>query len=134
MIDEVIQNAWDVTTSQRVVNSTFWNDLYALDDNSTVMYDRFVMIVGLKRRATAYNIVFYTPLLGKRIYFFYMLNIHTFFSNFSYMYVYNKYNLKLPTRVYEESLVYLRLATQVKVYQQSDSLKDDSFKNYNRLK
>lgn len=63
VIDEVIQNAWDVTTSQYVVNSTFWNNLYALNDNSTVMYDRFVMTVDLKRRATAYNIVFYTPLL-----------------------------------------------------------------------
>ncbi|CAH2098231.1 unnamed protein product [Euphydryas editha] len=63
VIDEVIQNAWEVSTSQYIVNSTIWNKMYAFNDNDSMIYDRFVMNVGLKRRATAYNIVFYTPLL-----------------------------------------------------------------------
>ncbi|OWR49330.1 Cys-loop ligand-gated ion channel subunit protein, partial [Danaus plexippus plexippus] len=55
-IDDVIQNSWDITTEQYILNSTSWNS------NSSES-DRFVIEVVLKRRATAFNIVFYTPLL-----------------------------------------------------------------------
>ncbi|CAK1547717.1 unnamed protein product [Leptosia nina] len=62
-LDEVIQNVWETSSSQYIVSATSWNQMYASDDNSTHQSDRLVIKVGIKRRATAYNIVFYTPLL-----------------------------------------------------------------------
>ncbi|XP_047539209.1 acetylcholine receptor-like protein cup-4 [Vanessa atalanta] len=63
VIDDVVQNGWDVSTHQYVVNSSAWNQIYTFDDNSTRLNDRYIINVSLKRRATSYNIVFYTPLL-----------------------------------------------------------------------
>ncbi|CAH0715005.1 unnamed protein product, partial [Brenthis ino] len=61
-IDEVIQNEWEVEATQYVLNSSSWNSLYSY--NNTQKSDRFIININLKRRATAYNIVFYTPLLA----------------------------------------------------------------------
>ena len=61
----MVQNEWELVSEQYVLNATTWNSVYSAIDNSTRQSDRFVIDVKLKRRATAYNIVFYTPLLGK---------------------------------------------------------------------
>ncbi|KAJ8708358.1 hypothetical protein PYW07_010483 [Mythimna separata] len=62
-IDEVILNEWEVSTKQVIIKSTVWNRVYISDDNQTHQSDRLIISVELKRRATAYNIVFYTPLI-----------------------------------------------------------------------
>ncbi|XP_034826248.1 neuronal acetylcholine receptor subunit beta-3 [Maniola hyperantus] len=72
-IDEDIKNAWDVSTSHSIVNAAAWKTLTSLRENATDLYsntdnfthqsDRLVINVALQREATAYNIVFYTPLL-----------------------------------------------------------------------
>ncbi|XP_045507163.1 neuronal acetylcholine receptor subunit beta-3 [Colias croceus] len=63
LTDTVIQNAWEVSSSHFIVNVSSWNEMYPTDDNTTHQSDRFVLKVILKRNASAYNIVFYTPLL-----------------------------------------------------------------------
>ncbi|XP_047510600.1 neuronal acetylcholine receptor subunit eat-2 [Pieris napi] len=62
-LDDVILNIWEVSSSQHIVSSASWNLMYTSDDNTTHRSDRFAIKMSIKRRATAYNIVFYTPLL-----------------------------------------------------------------------
>ncbi|XP_023936039.1 proton-gated ion channel subunit pbo-6 [Bicyclus anynana] len=62
-IEEDIQNAWEVSTTQAIVDVLSWKKNYASNDNFTHQSDRLVITVNLQRRATVYNIVFYTPLL-----------------------------------------------------------------------
>ncbi|XP_072946372.1 uncharacterized protein NtR [Epargyreus clarus] len=62
-IDEVVRNGWDVTTKQFIVNASIWTRQYISSDNDTHQSDRFVVNISLTRKATAYNIVFYTPLI-----------------------------------------------------------------------
>ncbi|XP_063897340.1 acetylcholine receptor subunit beta [Helicoverpa armigera] len=62
-IDEVINNEWEMTTKQIVIGPTIWNKVYITDDNETHQSDRMIINVQVKRRAEAYNIVFYTPLI-----------------------------------------------------------------------
>ncbi|KAM3962178.1 uncharacterized protein ACR2FA_003674 [Aphomia sociella] len=62
-IDTIVRNEWDVRWSQHVVGTAKWNSLYPSANNDTNQSDRFVITLSLKRNATSYNIVFYTPLL-----------------------------------------------------------------------
>ncbi|CAH0697377.1 unnamed protein product [Spodoptera exigua] len=62
-VDKQIENQWEVSIKQLVIKPTVWNQVYISDDNETHQSDRLILSLQLKRRATAFNIVFYTPLL-----------------------------------------------------------------------
>ncbi|XP_026735502.1 neuronal acetylcholine receptor subunit alpha-5-like [Trichoplusia ni] len=62
-VDDVTENEWEVSTKQFIVKPNLWNHFYSTDDNETHQSDRYIIDVTLKRHATAYNVVFYTPLL-----------------------------------------------------------------------
>ncbi|XP_050554351.1 uncharacterized protein LOC118279296 isoform X4 [Spodoptera frugiperda] len=62
-VNKRIENVWDVSIKLLVIKPTVWNQVYVSDDNETHQSDRLILSLQLKRKATAYNIVFYTPLL-----------------------------------------------------------------------
>ncbi|CAD0205834.1 unnamed protein product [Chrysodeixis includens] len=62
-VDDVTENEWEVSTKRLIVKPHVWNQIYTADDNETHQSDRYIIDVSLKRHATAYNIVFYTPLI-----------------------------------------------------------------------
>ncbi|CAG4968585.1 unnamed protein product [Parnassius apollo] len=62
VIDEVIQNEWDMDIKQYVVSASSWGKIYTSSNNSETQSDRLVIKMTLQRRASSYNIVFYTPL------------------------------------------------------------------------
>ncbi|XP_073960973.1 neuronal acetylcholine receptor subunit NtR [Choristoneura fumiferana] len=59
---EVIPNEWQINWKQGVVLPAKWHAIFKPNDNDTDLSDRFLINIRLKRKATAYNIVFYTPL------------------------------------------------------------------------
>ncbi|CAH2058205.1 unnamed protein product, partial [Iphiclides podalirius] len=60
-IDEVIQNEWDIDYQQYVSSAASWIKTHP--NTSNIQRDRLIITMNLKRRASSYNIVFYTPLL-----------------------------------------------------------------------
>ncbi|KOB73492.1 Cys-loop ligand-gated ion channel subunit-like protein [Operophtera brumata] len=50
-------------SSTAVITPTYWNQLAKFLDNETHQSERYILSINLKRSATTYNIVFYTPLL-----------------------------------------------------------------------
>lgn len=64
-MDDVIQNEWEKTIKVVIVSNEIWSMLFDDIDNSTHQSDRLLISIQMKRTATTYNIVFYTPLLGR---------------------------------------------------------------------
>ncbi|KPJ14879.1 putative chitinase 2 [Papilio machaon] len=66
-IDDVIQNEWELDIQQNVVSAKTWSNIGAIIGTSTndsmTTSDKLFIKMNLKRRASSYNIVFYTPLL-----------------------------------------------------------------------
>ncbi|XP_049881273.1 neuronal acetylcholine receptor subunit eat-2-like [Pectinophora gossypiella] len=62
-IDDIVTNEWDMDVKIGVVPITVWSKLFVQMDNQTHQSDRLLLTLQLKRRASALNIVFYTPLL-----------------------------------------------------------------------
>ncbi|XP_059056222.1 neuronal acetylcholine receptor subunit beta-2-like [Achroia grisella] len=62
-IDAIVRNEWEVSWNQKIVPAFQWNKMYPNSNNDTNQSDRFLITLSLKRKATSYNIVFYTPLL-----------------------------------------------------------------------
>lgn len=63
-IDDMVQNEWALEMEQYTVTPTVWSDIWdSPGDNRTQQSDRVFINIEIKRRATPYNIVFYTPLL-----------------------------------------------------------------------
>ncbi|XP_075986064.1 neuronal acetylcholine receptor subunit NtR [Anticarsia gemmatalis] len=62
-IDNEVKSDWESTTKQVVIEHELWNQVYGIGDNMTHMSDRLIINVEVSRKATPYNVVFYTPLL-----------------------------------------------------------------------
>ncbi|KPI97751.1 Neuronal acetylcholine receptor subunit non-alpha-2 [Papilio xuthus] len=64
-IDDVIQNEWELDIQQYVLSAQAWNIGATMENgaNDSTTSDRLIIKMNLKRRASSYNIVFYTPLL-----------------------------------------------------------------------
>ncbi|XP_048004263.1 acetylcholine receptor subunit alpha [Leguminivora glycinivorella] len=60
---KVIPNEWNIEWKQGVVEPSAWHTIFTANDNDTNQSDRFLVNISLSRRATAFNVVFYTPLL-----------------------------------------------------------------------
>ncbi|XP_063630270.1 acetylcholine receptor subunit alpha [Cydia splendana] len=61
--NKVIPNEWSIEWKQGVVEPSAWHTIFTANDNDTNQSDRFLVNIALRRRATAFNVVFYTPLL-----------------------------------------------------------------------
>ncbi|CAB3226000.1 unnamed protein product [Arctia plantaginis] len=62
-MDATVRNEWETSTNQLVITPTTWDSVYLPNDNLTHQSDRLIIKLSLRRSATPYNIVFYTPLL-----------------------------------------------------------------------
>lgn len=58
-----IENQWEVSAEEVVVEPDVWSNVFVTEDNQTHQSDRLIITLDIKRRATSYNIVFYTPLI-----------------------------------------------------------------------
>lgn len=78
----MIPNEWQINWKQGVVLPVKWHAIFKPNDNETDLSDRFLININLRRTATVYNIVFYTPLTGKN-YFIVPINVPLLGTNLS---------------------------------------------------
>ncbi|XP_026316151.1 uncharacterized protein LOC113227440 [Hyposmocoma kahamanoa] len=62
-MDDVIQSEWEKTIKVVIVSNDIWSIVFGDSDNTTHQSDRLLISIQMRRTATTYNIVFYTPLL-----------------------------------------------------------------------
>lgn len=66
----MVKNEFESSFKWFVAPVHIWNYMFRIQENTTYMSDKVILNIDLKRIDATYNIVFYTPLLGKSTLFF----------------------------------------------------------------
>ncbi|KAJ0171834.1 hypothetical protein K1T71_012597 [Dendrolimus kikuchii] len=63
-VDEMVDSEWEFTMEDVIIEPRIWDLVYESYDNNTHRSDRYIIQFNLKRRASAYDLAFYTPLIA----------------------------------------------------------------------